>query len=184
LRAIPREFFGMILAHLGVAVFVVGITLTSSQGVERDVRLTPGSTQTLAGYEFKFDGVSDATGPNYRAQQGKIRVFRSGELITTLFPQKRTYPIQEQPMTEAAIDPGFTRDLYVALGEPLDDGAWSVRLYYKPFVRWIWLGPLLMAIGGLVAASDRRYRLVKKAKPVAAIDKVPRDLSLAREVVQ
>ncbi len=183
LRAIPREFFGMILAHLGVAVFVVGITLTSSQGVEQDVRFTPGSTHTLAGYEFEFDGVSDAMGPNYRAQQGKIRVFRSGELVTTLFPQKRTYPIQEQPMTEAAIDPGFTRDLYVALGEPLDDGAWSVRLYYKPFVRWIWLGPLLMAIGGLVAASDRRYRLVKQAKPVAALDKVRRDLSLAREVV-
>jgi cytochrome c-type biogenesis protein CcmF len=138
----------------------------------------------LAGYEFKFDGVSETRGPNYRAQQGEINVFRSGELIATLFPQKRIYPIQTQPMTEAAIDPGLTRDLYVALGEPLGDGAWSVRLYYKPFIRWIWLGPLLMALGGLVAASDRRYRLIKQARRAAVRDKIPNELSLAREGVQ
>ncbi len=184
LRAIPFEFFGMTLAHFGVAVFVVGVTLTSSQSVEQDVRLEPGSTQMLAGYEFKFDGVSEIRGPNYRAQQGEINVFRSGERVATLFPQKRIYPIQTQPMTEAAIDPGLTRDLYVALGEPLGDGAWSVRLYYKPFIRWIWLGPLLMALGGLVAASDRRYRLIKQARRAAVRDKIPNELSLAREGVQ
>lgn len=184
LRAIPLEFFGMTLAHLGVAVFVVGVTLASSQSVEQDVRLEPGSAQTLAGYEFRFDGVSETMGPNYRAQQGEIRVFRSGELVATLFPQKRIYPVQPQPMTEAAIDPGLTRDLYVALGEPLGDGAWSVRLYYKPFVRWIWLGPLLMALGGLVAASDRRYRLIKQARRAAVLDKMPNELGLAREGAQ
>jgi cytochrome c-type biogenesis protein CcmF len=183
-RAIPREFFGMTLAHLGVAVFVVGVTLASSQSMEQDVRLELGSSRTLAGYEFRFDGVSETTGPNYRAQQGEIRVFREGELITTLFPQKRFYPIQPQPMTEAAIDPGLTRDLYVALGEPLGEGAWSVRLYYKPFVRWIWFGPLLMAIGGIVAASDRRYRLIKRARREAVVDKVPNEATLAREGVQ
>lgn len=184
LRAIPREFWGMTLAHLGVAVFVVGVTLASSRSMEQDVRLEPGSAQTLAGYEFRFDGVSETVGPNYRAQQGEIRVFRSGELVATLFPQKRFYPIQPQPMTEAGIDPGLTRDLYVALGEPLGGGAWSMRLYYKPFVRWIWIGPLLMAIGGFIAASDRRYRLLKQARQASVAERLPDELSLAREGAQ
>ncbi|MGF1614271.1 MAG: heme lyase CcmF/NrfE family subunit [Gammaproteobacteria bacterium] len=188
LRTTPREFFGMTLAHLGVAVFVVGVTLTSTLTVEQDVRFELGGTHTLAGYEFRFEGVSETMGPNYRAQQGEIRVFRAGEWVTTLFPEKRFYPVQSEPMTEAAIDPGLTRDLYVVLGEPLGDGAWSGRLYYNSFVRWIWLGPLLMSIGGLLAASDRRYRLAKRARGAVAHDEAPTTeadaLSLAREVAR
>nr|VFJ88420.1 MAG: cytochrome c-type biogenesis protein CcmF [Candidatus Kentron sp. H]VFJ92843.1 MAG: cytochrome c-type biogenesis protein CcmF [Candidatus Kentron sp. H]VFJ94814.1 MAG: cytochrome c-type biogenesis protein CcmF [Candidatus Kentron sp. H] len=153
-----RALVGMAIAHIGVAVFIVGVTLASALSVERDVRLAPGDTKTLAGHQFTFHGVARVLGPNYRAEQGDIRVSRNGREIARLRPEKRTYLGREQPMTEAAIDPGFTRDIYVALGEPLGAGAWAVRLYYKPFVRWIWLGPLLMALGGLWAASDRRYR--------------------------
>nr|VFJ75399.1 MAG: cytochrome c-type biogenesis protein CcmF [Candidatus Kentron sp. FW] len=158
LRGMPRALLGMHLAHVGVAVFVVGVTLASAWSVERDVRLAPGDTKTLAGHEFAFYGISRVTGPNYQAEQGEIRVSRNGEMIAVLKPEKRVYLGKGQPMTEAAIDPGLTRDIYVALGERLEDEAWAVRLYYKPFIRWIWLGPLLMALGGLVAASDRRYR--------------------------
>ncbi|MBT8420954.1 MAG: heme lyase CcmF/NrfE family subunit [Gammaproteobacteria bacterium] len=154
----PRAVVGMTIAHVGVAVFIVGVTLASAWSIERDVRLAPGDTKTLAGHEFAFHGTSEVMGPNYLAEQGEIRVSRNGEEIALLHPEKRTYLGKGQPMTEAAIDPGLTRDIYVALGEPLGDGAWAVRLYYKPFIRWIWLGPLLMALGGLWAASDRRYR--------------------------
>ena len=125
---------------------------------ERVVRLAPGESAVVAGYEFRFDGVRDAAGPNYRALRAVIEVTRGGRPVARLEPEKRTYASQPQPMTEAAIDPGFTRDLYAALGEPLGGGAWSVRLHYKPFVRWIWLGALLMAVGGGLAAADRRYR--------------------------
>lgn len=146
------------LAHLGFAVSLAGICFVSVLEVEEVVRLAPGESTMVAGHEFRFAGVRDVAGPNYRALQGEIEVFRNGRPTARLTPQKRTYLSQTQPMTEAAIDPGFTRDLYVALGEPLGGGAWSVRLHYKPFVRWIWLGAGLMAIGGLLAASDRRYR--------------------------
>ena len=179
-----REFVGMTLAHIGVAIFIVGVTLTTTRGIEQDVRMAPGSSQTLAGYQFRFEGVSELMGPNYRAEQGEIRVLRDGKPVTTLYPQKRFYSVQPQPMTEAAIDPGLTRDLYVALGEPLADGAWSVRLYYKPFVRWIWLGPLLMALGGLVAASDRRYRLLARARRQSGVKALAADWSLARDVAR
>ncbi len=158
LRALPRSFLGMSLAHLGVGVFIIGVAVTSTFSSERDVRLGPGDSETLAGYRFQFEGVAELPGPNYRAQRAEVKIFRSDRLIATLHPEKRFYPIQAQPMTEAAIDVGATRDLYVALGEPLGDGSWAVRLYYKPLIRWIWLGPLLMALGGLLAASDRRYR--------------------------
>jgi len=163
--AIPRAMLGMTIAHVGVAVFIVGVTLAGAWSVEQDVRLAPGNTKTLAGHQFTFHGISEITGPNYLAQQGKIQVSRSTaegvEDVAVLQPEKRIYLGKGQPMTEAAIDPGLLRDIYVALGEPLGNEAWSVRLYYKPFVRWIWLGPLLMALGGLWAASDRRYRYRK-----------------------
>lgn len=162
LMSLPGHFIGMALAHLGMGVFIVGVTMVSAYDVEQDVRMTPGSSEELAGYRFQFEGVADAMGPNYRAERGEIRVFRGEEQLTVLYPEKRHYPIQGQPMTEAAIDDGLFRDVYVALGEPLGDGAWAVRLYYKPFVRWLWLGPLLMGLGGLIAASDRRYRLGKR----------------------
>ena len=165
LAGLPRGFVGMVTAHVGVSVFIVGVTLTSAFDVERDVRLAPGDTATLAGYGFTFEGVSRHRGPNYVAERGRVRLSRDGEELAVLGPEKRRYPTQEQPMTEAAIDVGFTRDLYVALGEPIgEEGAWSLRLYHKPFVRWIWLGALLMSLGGLIAASDRRYRVIGRAR--------------------
>ncbi len=162
LASLPRSFVGMSLAHLGMAVFIIGVTVTSAFSVERDVRLAPTKNETLAGYRFEFLGTEVVQGPNYRAQRGDIRVFRGDREVARLQPEKRVYLAQGQPMTEASIDAGFLRDLYVALGESLNDGAWTLRLYFKPFIRWIWLGPLLMALGGLLAASDRRYRLRAK----------------------
>ena len=122
------------------------------------MRLAPDESATISGYEFRFRGVRDVAGPNYRAVRAEIEVTRKGRPVALLAPEKRTYFSQSQPMTEAGIDPGLTRDLYAALGEPLGEGAWSVRLHYKPFVRWIWLGAIIMAFGGVLAATDRRYR--------------------------
>ena len=161
-RSLPLGFYGMITAHLGIAVFIVGITLTSIYSIEEDVRMNPGDAHSLGGYEFRFTGVTEVQGPNYRAQQGHLTAYRDGTQVAVLEPQKRFYR-QGNPMTEAAIDAGLTRDLFVALGEPLgDQGAWSLRLYHKPFIRWIWMGPVFMAIGGVLAASDRRYRMAMR----------------------
>jgi cytochrome c-type biogenesis protein CcmF len=175
LRALPRSFVGMSLAHVGVGIFIIGVAGTNAFSTERDVRLGPGDSEELAGYRFEFGGVAEVAGPNYSAQRAEIRVFRGEQPVAVLHPEKRFYPIQEQPMTEAAVDAGFTRDLYVALGEPLGDGSWALRLYYKPFVRWIWLGPTLMALGGLLAASDRRYRRRAPAPGSAAREAAPGD---------
>ena len=154
---IPRSLAGMALAHFGVGVFIIGVTFTNAYSVERDLRIARGETREIGGYAFSFHGTAAHRGPNYQATRGEFRV-RGGGRDITLLPEKRAYFSQENPMTEAAIDAGFTRDLYVALGEPLGDGAWSARIYYKPFIRWIWLGALLMALGGAIAASDARYR--------------------------
>jgi cytochrome c-type biogenesis protein CcmF len=154
------SYYGMVLAHFGVAVFIIGITFVTQFDVEQDIRMSPGETVELAGHTFRFDGAKAIQGPNYRADRGTIRVFNSaGREVATLSPEKRTYLVQTRPMTEAGIDPGFTRDIYVSLGETLGSGDWSLRLYYKPFVRWIWLGGILIAFGGLLAATDRRYRM-------------------------
>ncbi|HET7158509.1 MAG TPA: cytochrome c-type biogenesis CcmF C-terminal domain-containing protein, partial [Burkholderiales bacterium] len=158
----PRGFYGMLLAHLGIAVFVVGVTLVRGYEMETDARMKPGETLELAGYTFRLDGVDAVQGPNYDAARGKVSVFRKGSLATTLYPEKRVYRVQDNPMTEAAIDTGFTRDLYVALGDSLGGGAWLVRVHYKPFVSWIWGGCLVMALGGLLAATDKRYRGVRR----------------------
>ena len=167
-RVLGPGFAGMSLAHLGAGVFIAGVTWTTGAGIERDVRLAPGEDAALAGYVFRFEGVSPHLGPNYQATRGAVHVSRGGEPVAVLHPEKRTYISQAEPMTEAAIQPGFTRDLYVALGEPAGaDGAWTMRLQYKPLVRWIWLGPLMMAIGGLLAASDRRYRRAPRPAPAA-----------------
>jgi len=163
MRTLPLSFQGAIIAHSGVAFFIVGVTLSGAYSVEKDVRLEPHKPVTVAGYEFIFEGTQKIDGANYQAEQGYIRVKQGEKEIAFLHPQKRFYWVQNMPMTEAAIDPGFTRDIYVALGEPLNDGAWSARLYYKPFIRWIWLGALLMALGGILAASDKRYRLAIKS---------------------
>ncbi|MGB5474063.1 MAG: heme lyase CcmF/NrfE family subunit [Gammaproteobacteria bacterium] len=154
------SYFGMVLAHLGVAVFIIGVTFVTQFDVEQDVRMSPGQSIDMAGYTFRFDGVRTVQGPNYRADQGSIAVSREGKEVTTLTPEKRTYTVQTKPMTEAGINAGLMRDIYVSLGEGLGSGGdWSLRLYYKPYVRWIWLGGLMIAIGGLFAALDRRYRL-------------------------
>lgn len=158
LLSLPRSFYGMTIAHLGVAVFVIGVTLSGAFSIEKDVRMEPHKPLELGKYSFTFEGTQSFKGPNYQADQGIVRVLKNEKQVTVLYPEKRIYLVQRMPMTEAAIDWGFTRDIYVALGEPLDNGAWSVRVYYKPFIRWIWLGGILMALGGLLAATDKRYR--------------------------
>ena len=168
LRSTPAGFYGMLLGHLGMAVFVIGITLTSLYTVEKDLRMAPGDTYTVEGYEFTFHGVRDFNVDNYVATRGGFSVrSESSDYQVDMFPEKRIYPVQTSPMTEAAIDAKLSRDLFIALGEPLDqNGAWAVRIYYKPFIRCIWLGAIIMAIGGVFAASDRRYRrLARSSSP-------------------
>jgi len=177
LRGGGRSYYAMLLAHLGVAVFIIGITMVSNFGIEEDIRMSPGATKTVAGYRFQFDGVTSTTGPNYQAQQGRVLVFRGDKQIAVLKPQKRKYVASRQVMTEAAINAGLRRDLYVSLGEAVGDhGDWAVRIYYKPYVRWIWLGGLLMALGGVLALTDRRYRTRAAGKPA----KLPPALAAAR----
>jgi len=170
-RRYPAEMAGMLLAHLGMAIFLIGVLLSESLSVTRDVRLSPGQVATIGGYEFRFDGVTQATGPNWTAEQGVVTVTRNGSPVAVMHPQKRTYS-REQVQTTSAIDPGITRDIYVALGEPMDpnhvEGAWALRLYTKPFIRWIWGGGLLMMVGGFVSAADRRFRLKREAETEAA----------------
>jgi len=170
-RTLPRgrrytpEMLGMICAHFGVAVFVAGVLVVEATSVEKDVRLAPNQSVTIGALDFRFDGVKDAQGPNFRAQQGTLSVLKDGNVVATLHPQKRVYVRNQQPQTESAIDPGLFRDIYVALGEPIGtDGAWAVRVYVKPFVRWIWLGALFMMLGGFIAAVDRRFRALPAAK--------------------
>ncbi|MGH8683659.1 MAG: heme lyase CcmF/NrfE family subunit, partial [Burkholderiales bacterium] len=155
----PRAWWGMTVAHLGIAVFIVGVTLVKGYETERDVRMAVGDTVAVGGYAFRFAGVRDAAGPNYRAVRGAVEVSRDGRQVRTLHPEKRIYNAQEMPMTEAAIASGVLGDLYVSLGDPVGGGAWTLRVYHKPFVTWIWGGCLLMALGGLLAATDRRYRV-------------------------
>ena len=158
-----RAHYGMVTAHIGVAVFVVGVTLVRGYESADDVRLRPGESATLAGYAWHLEAVSSVKGPNYVAARAQVAVSRNGRPVTTLYPERRVYTVQEQVMTEAAIDPGLTRDLYVSLGDPVSDsqggGAWLLKIQHKPFVDWIWGGCLIMALGGLLAASDRRYRV-------------------------
>ncbi|WP_048736623.1 heme lyase CcmF/NrfE family subunit [Necropsobacter massiliensis] len=157
-RKLSRSHWGMLLAHLGVAMTVWGIAFSQNYSIERDVRMNVGDSVQIADYEFKFQGISDANGPNYLGGKAQVEIFKNGKLETTLYAEKRFYTVSKMSMTEAAIDWGFSRDLYVALGESLGNGAWALRLYYKPFIRWIWLGGLFMACGGLLCMLDRRYR--------------------------
>ncbi len=165
---IPSGFYGMTIAHIGMAIFVVGITFTTVYSIERDVRMAPGDKTDMFGYIFEFQGVKQTQGPNYLAEQGHLTVTHDGQLVAELAPQKRVYRVQKMPMTEAAIDVGLFRDLFVAIGEPLgDEGAWSLRVYYKAFIRWIWIGGVFMAVGGLLGAADRRYRILNKKAAVS-----------------
>ena len=158
---LSRSHWGMVLAHLGVAMTVWGIAFSQNYSVERDVRMSVGDTVQIADYDFTFKGISYANGPNYIGGKAQIYITDHGKTEATLFAEKRLYTVSKMPMTEAAIDWGFTRDLYVALGEKLENNAWALRLYYKPFIRWIWLGGLFMALGGLLCMFDRRYRFSK-----------------------
>jgi cytochrome c-type biogenesis protein CcmF len=163
-RLLPRAMLGMWLAHLGVATFAFGVSMVNTYGIERDVRMDVGDTTEIAGYVFTFLGTRDVEGPNYSAARGLVQVTRAGKPVVTLSPEKRIYRVQQNPMTEAAIDAGFTRDLYVSLGEQVEGRAWVVRVYYKPFVDWIWGGCVLMALGGGLAATDRRYLVARRER--------------------
>jgi cytochrome c-type biogenesis protein CcmF len=162
---LPRSYKGMVLAHLGLAVCVTGVAVTSAYSVERDVRMALDETTAVGPYSFRLVKLRNFDGPNYRATEARIEVLDDdGRIVTLLAPEKRLYTVQQMPMTEVAIKTSMTRELYVALGEPLPDNSWAVRVYYKPFVRWIWLGALIMALGGSLAISDRRYRMALRER--------------------
>ncbi len=167
LRKLPKAFVGMGIAHLGLAVSILGIAISSNYSSELHKRMRPGDKVMLANYEFFMESIRPVAGPNYTATEAVIRVSTNDKAVATLRTQKRIYSVRDMPMTEAGIDAGFTRDLYASLGEPLGGGDWSVRLYHKPFIRWIWLGAIFMALGGVLAATDRRY---SKAVPTRARD--------------
>ncbi|NAW85941.1 heme lyase CcmF/NrfE family subunit [Photobacterium halotolerans] len=164
LGKLGRSHWAMVLGHIGLAVTLIGITLVSNYDLERDVRLAPGQSVNVEGFDFKLSGLRNVEGPNYDGFIGDFVVSRNGKHIAELHAEKRFYTVSGSMMTEAAIDSGVTRDLYVALGEQLDDSAWAVRIYYKPFVNWLWLGALLMALGGAMAISDKRYRFRRRFK--------------------
>jgi cytochrome c-type biogenesis protein CcmF len=150
---------GMAIAHLGVGMFAIGASGVESYKIEKDVALKPGSSFAIAGYDFKFVRSSDVRGPNYDAVEALMEVTRGGKPVAILKPQKRHFWVQQTDNSQAAISVNWARDLFVAMGDPLGGGAWSMRIQYKPLVRYIWLGALVMAIGGFIAATDRRYRL-------------------------
>ena len=175
LRANSAAWYGMTLAHLGVGVFIVGVAMVKTFETEKDIRLAPGESVALAGYEFKFTGTRELPGPNYAALQGLFEVRKEGgtEIVRRMYPEKRIYHASGQTMTEADINATLTGDLYVSLGEQVDNGAWGVRVYHKPFVDWIWGGCLLMAIGGFLAIADRRYRLAVRRRAEMPAGAVP-----------
>jgi cytochrome c-type biogenesis protein CcmF len=168
LAANPPGWYGMVIAHFGVAVFVLGVTMVKGYGVEQNVTMDKDQTVSVGGYDFTFRGVVPVNGPNYSGVAGIVEMKRGGQLLRTLHPEKRIFNASGTTMTEAAIDSGFFGDRYVSLGEPVSDkgveGAWAMRVYLKPFVDWIWFGCFIMALGGFVAMSDRRYRLAVRQK--------------------
>jgi cytochrome c-type biogenesis protein CcmF len=171
-QSLSAAVLGMSLAHFGVGMFAVGATIVEAFKVEKDFVLGAGESASVAGYVFTLDNLRNVEGPNYSAVEGHVTVTRDGQAVTVLRPQKRVYRVQTNPMTEAGISVGWTRDLFVALGENVGQGKWSVRIQYKPMIRYIWLGALLMALGGGIAASDRRYRrrADEEQEPAAAPD--------------
>ncbi|MCB1961450.1 MAG: c-type cytochrome biogenesis protein CcmF, partial [Rhodocyclaceae bacterium] len=169
LRGIPRAWWGMWLAHVGIGVFIIGVTLVNGTQSNVDVKMRVGDTAQLAGYDFELLAIKDAPGPNYAAAQGELKVTRDGAPVAILTPEKRIYTARNMPMTEASLDIGLFGDIYASMGEQIDDTTWIVRLYHKPFISWIWLGCSLMALGGGLAAADRRYRrMAARTAPEAA----------------
>ena len=177
LRTLTPSHWGMVLGHVGFAISIIGITLVSNYESERDVRMEVGETVSLGGYDFTFVDVLDANGPNYTADAGVFDVTQNGESVARLTPEKRLYTVQHMPMTEAAIHSTISRDLFIAMGEPLDDGAWAIRIYIKPFVVWLWAGAVVMAIGGICSISDKRYRMAKSKKIKGTLAKIVKSSS-------
>jgi cytochrome c-type biogenesis protein CcmF len=157
-QTLTAGLMGMVIAHAGVGIFAIGASGVESYKIEKDVALKPGMTFSIAGYDFRFVKAVDVRGPNYDAVQATVEVRHGGKLVTTLEPQKRHFWVQQTDNSQAAISVNWARDLFVAMGNPLGEGAWSMRIQYKPLVRYIWLGAIIMAVGGIVAATDRRYR--------------------------
>ncbi|MDX1392096.1 MAG: cytochrome c-type biogenesis CcmF C-terminal domain-containing protein, partial [Rheinheimera sp.] len=155
--------YGMTLAHIGFAALVIGVAMTKTYTVERDVRMQPGDSVNVVGYDFTLTEVYALNGPNYGGHAAELDVRQNGDFVTHLHAEKRFYRIQRTIMTESAVHARLSRDLYVSLGEELPDNAWALRIQVKPFVRWIWLGGLLMALGALLALCDKRYRRSKTA---------------------
>ena len=173
LAAQTQSYYGMLFAHVGMAVFVVGVTLVNTYQIEADLRMELGDTATVGEYRFRLTGIDQVKGPNYVASRGTLEVTRDGKPVTTLQPEKRIYTVQNMPMTEAALDMGFLRHLYVALTEQVGPGVWITRIQVKPFVGWIWEGCLLMALGGLLAALDRRYRVARRQREPGTAPSAP-----------
>jgi len=163
LRKLGYSHWAMSIGHAGFAVMIIGITMVQNYDIERDVKLAVGDSIAFEHYDFHFDSVDELQGKNYTGSVGVFTVKNDGDFVATMKPEKRIYTVQRMPMTEAAIDAGVTRDLYIAMGEMLPDGAWAVRIYYKPFIRWIWFGPLMMGFAGILMMLDRRYRVKKSA---------------------
>ena len=162
LTKLPSSYWGMQVAHIGIAVCALGVGLSSVYDVQKDVRMVPGDRAEVAGYEFTFDSLDFVQGPNFGASRAQISAYKNDRLVAVLHPEKRKYEARNQVMTEAALDAGLTRDLYVSLGEPLKGDAWAIRLHVKPFVRCIWLGGLMIGLGGLLSVMDKRYRRRRK----------------------
>jgi cytochrome c-type biogenesis protein CcmF len=167
-QSLSRGVIGMSLAHIGVGLFAIGVTVTQTYKIEKDIALKPGQSVSINNFDFQFGGTKTIDGPNYHAIQSEVTVSRNGKVLEVLHPQKREYRVQKSPMTEAGIQVAWNRDLFVAMGEDLGDGTWSMRLQYKPLVRFIWLGAIVMALGGLIAITDRRY-LAKRAPAAATV---------------
>ena len=167
LTKLPGSYWGMQVAHIGIAVCALGVGLSSVYDVQKDVRMVPGDRVVVAGYEFTFDSLNFVQGPNFGASRGQISAYKNDRLVAVLYPEKRKYEARNQVMTEAALDAGLTRDLYVSLGEPLKGDAWAIRLHVKPFVRCIWLGGLMIGLGGLLSVMDKRYRRRRKPRTLS-----------------
>ncbi len=161
---IPRAMWGMVIAHIGIGIFILGVVFTSAFSDQKELSVEFGQPVELAGYTFSLEYVMSAQGPNYQALRGTVDVKKQGKDVVKLYPEKRIYSVQRNPMTEAGIQTGVFRDLYVALGEQADENEWGLRLYYRPFIQWVWIGALLMAIGGLLGAMDKRYRTLTKVE--------------------
>ena len=162
LGKLGNSHWAMSFGHAGIAVVIIGITMTQNYSIERDVKVAVGESVRFEHYDFHFDSIESLSGENYSGSTGVFTVHKDDDLVAVMRAEKRIYTVQRMPMTEAAIDAGVTRDLYIAMGEVLPDGAWAVRIYYKPFIRWIWFGPIFMAFGGLLMMFDRRYRVKEK----------------------